>query len=100
MIAGIALVTTSSTMSTSAFYDPPLYTCNPADFKRVDGLLVVSVPHPERGADSSLWRRGRESSEMYLRCPAPSHRSSWPDERQPQRSHGAVCIWSIWSHCC
>ena len=27
--------------------DLPLYTCNPSDFKGVDGLVVVAVPHPE-----------------------------------------------------
>lgn len=24
----------------------PLYTCNPDDFANIDGLMVVSVPHP------------------------------------------------------
>jgi predicted nucleic acid-binding protein len=36
MIAAIALAN-----------DLPLYTCNPSDFKGVDGLFVVAVPHPE-----------------------------------------------------
>lgn len=26
----------------------PLYTCNPADFTGVDGLVVVAVPHPDQ----------------------------------------------------
>lgn len=31
----------------------PLYTCNPDDFANIDGLTVVSVPHPhDRGAAS------------------------------------------------
>ena len=25
----------------------PLYTCNPQDFRGIDGLLVVGVPHPD-----------------------------------------------------
>jgi tRNA(fMet)-specific endonuclease VapC len=24
----------------------PLYTCNPDDFTSIDGLTVISVPHP------------------------------------------------------
>jgi hypothetical protein len=27
----------------------PLYTCNPADFRGIDGLDVRAVPHPDRG---------------------------------------------------
>lgn len=38
MIAAIALAN-----------DLPLYTCNPDDFARIDGLTVVAVPHPDRG---------------------------------------------------
>jgi tRNA(fMet)-specific endonuclease VapC len=26
----------------------PLYTCNPDDFKGIDGLTVIAVPHPDR----------------------------------------------------
>jgi tRNA(fMet)-specific endonuclease VapC len=26
--------------------DPPVHTCNPADFAGIDGLQVVAVPHP------------------------------------------------------
>ena len=26
----------------------PVYTCNPQDFVAIDGLTVVSVPHPDR----------------------------------------------------
>lgn len=26
----------------------PLYTCNPDDFAGIDGLIVVTVPHPDR----------------------------------------------------
>lgn len=26
----------------------PVYTCNPADFEGIDGLIVVTVPHPDR----------------------------------------------------
>ncbi|MGH7761696.1 MAG: type II toxin-antitoxin system VapC family toxin [Candidatus Dormibacteraceae bacterium] len=36
MIAAVALAN-----------DLPLYTCNPADFKRIEGLVVVPVPHPD-----------------------------------------------------
>jgi tRNA(fMet)-specific endonuclease VapC len=25
----------------------PLYTCNPADFDRIEGLTVVAIPHPD-----------------------------------------------------
>jgi tRNA(fMet)-specific endonuclease VapC len=28
--------------------DLPLYTCNPQDFRGIDGLVVVTVPHPDR----------------------------------------------------
>ncbi len=28
----------------------PLYTCNPDDFARIDGLTVVALPHPDRPA--------------------------------------------------
>ena len=28
--------------------DLPLYTCNPQDFRGIDGLVVVGVPHPDR----------------------------------------------------
>lgn len=38
MIAAIALAN-----------DLPLYTCNPGDFARIDGLTVVAVPHPDQG---------------------------------------------------
>jgi len=31
-------------------HDLPLYTCNPADFEGIDGLVVVAVPHPDRAA--------------------------------------------------
>jgi len=27
--------------------DLPIYTCNPADFAGIDGLVVIPVPHPE-----------------------------------------------------
>lgn len=37
MIAAVALAN-----------DLPLYTCNPDDFARIDGLTVVAVPHPDR----------------------------------------------------
>jgi predicted nucleic acid-binding protein len=30
--------------------DLPLYTCNPDDFQGIEGLVVVAVPHPDRGA--------------------------------------------------
>ena len=36
MIAAVALANTL-----------PLYTCNPADFARIDDLSVVTVPHPD-----------------------------------------------------
>jgi predicted nucleic acid-binding protein len=26
----------------------PVHTCNPRDFRGIDGLTVVTVPHPER----------------------------------------------------
>ena len=29
--------------------DLPLYTCNPADFKGIDGLEVVAIPNPGSG---------------------------------------------------
>lgn len=35
MIAAIAIA-----------HDLPLYTCNPHDFRDIDGLRVVAVPHP------------------------------------------------------
>ena len=28
----------------------PLYTCNPGDFTGIDGLVVVTVPHPEQAS--------------------------------------------------
>jgi predicted nucleic acid-binding protein len=28
----------------------PIYTCNPDDFEGIEGLVVVAVPHPDRGA--------------------------------------------------
>ncbi len=37
MIAAIALAN-----------ELPLYTCNPDDFTGIDGLDVVSVPHPDQ----------------------------------------------------
>lgn len=42
MIAAVALHT-----------ELPVHTCNPADFGEIDGLEVVSVPHPDRGPDAS-----------------------------------------------
>lgn len=33
--------------ATAVAHDLPLYTCNPADFDRVDGLEVVAVPIPD-----------------------------------------------------
>lgn len=37
MIAAVALAN-----------DLPLFTCNPADFKHIDGLDLKSVPHPDK----------------------------------------------------
>jgi tRNA(fMet)-specific endonuclease VapC len=31
----------------------PLYTCNPDDFKGIDGLTVIAVPHPDRARSGS-----------------------------------------------
>jgi tRNA(fMet)-specific endonuclease VapC len=31
----------------------PLYTCNPDDFKGIDGLTVIAVPHPDRAPSGS-----------------------------------------------
>jgi tRNA(fMet)-specific endonuclease VapC len=31
----------------------PLYTCNPDDFKGIDGLTVIPVPHPDRAPSGS-----------------------------------------------
>ena len=28
----------------------PLYTCNPEDFDRIDGLDLRPIPHPDRGS--------------------------------------------------
>jgi tRNA(fMet)-specific endonuclease VapC len=39
MIAAVALAN-----------DLALYTCNPGDFARIDGLTVVAVPHPDAPA--------------------------------------------------
>lgn len=33
--------------ATAIANEMPLYTCNPSDFARIDGLRVVSVPHPD-----------------------------------------------------
>jgi predicted nucleic acid-binding protein len=33
--------------ATAVANDLPVYTCNPSDFDRVDGLEVVAVPIPE-----------------------------------------------------
>jgi tRNA(fMet)-specific endonuclease VapC len=30
----------------------PLYTCNPHDFERIDGLKVVAIPHPDQESPS------------------------------------------------
>jgi predicted nucleic acid-binding protein len=35
----------------------PLYTCNPSDFAGIEGLTVISVPHPETGPDRYPARR-------------------------------------------
>lgn len=34
--------------ATALAHDLPVYTCNPADFAGIDGLVVVEVPVPER----------------------------------------------------
>lgn len=33
--------------ATAIANDVPLYTCNPSDFLRIDGLTVVAIPHPD-----------------------------------------------------
>lgn len=30
----------------------PLYTCNPGDFRGIEGLQVVSIPHPDQESPS------------------------------------------------
>lgn len=34
-------------------HDLPVYTCNPADFRAIDGLEVVAVPHPDAATPSA-----------------------------------------------
>jgi tRNA(fMet)-specific endonuclease VapC len=38
--------------ATAIANDLPLYTCNPADFSRIDGLRVVAVSHPDQESPS------------------------------------------------
>jgi tRNA(fMet)-specific endonuclease VapC len=38
--------------ATAIANDLPLYTCNPSDFTRIDGLEVVTVPHPDQESPS------------------------------------------------
>ena len=33
--------------ATAIANDLPLYTCNPKDFEGIDGLTVVTIPHPD-----------------------------------------------------
>ena len=32
----------------------PLYTCNPGDFRGVDGLTVIAVPSPKAGGQAQV----------------------------------------------
>jgi tRNA(fMet)-specific endonuclease VapC len=34
--------------ATAMASDLPIYTCNPRDFERIDGLHVVAIPHPDQ----------------------------------------------------
>lgn len=34
--------------ATAVAHDLPLYTCNPDDFRSIDGLAVRAVPHPDQ----------------------------------------------------
>jgi predicted nucleic acid-binding protein len=34
--------------ATALAHDLPVYTCDPDDFAGIDGLVVVTVPHPDR----------------------------------------------------
>lgn len=38
--------------ATAIANEMPLYTCNPQDFERIDGLKVVAVPHPDQESPS------------------------------------------------
>jgi tRNA(fMet)-specific endonuclease VapC len=38
--------------ATAIANDLPLYTCNPADFRGIDGLHVVAIPHPDQESPS------------------------------------------------
>lgn len=38
--------------ATAIANDLPLYTCNPGDFRGIDGLRVVAIPHPDQEAPS------------------------------------------------
>jgi predicted nucleic acid-binding protein len=38
--------------ATAIANDLPLYTCNPGDFSRIDGLRVIAIPHPDQESPS------------------------------------------------
>ena len=38
--------------ATALANDLPLYTCNPEDFRGIEGLRVVAVPHPDQESPS------------------------------------------------
>lgn len=38
--------------ATAIANDLPLYTCNPEDFRGIEGLRVVAVPHPDQESPS------------------------------------------------
>ena len=38
--------------ATAIAYSLPLYTCNPSDFRQIDGLTVVAIPHPDQESPS------------------------------------------------
>jgi tRNA(fMet)-specific endonuclease VapC len=38
--------------ATAIANDLPLYTCNPGDFSRIDGLRVIAISHPDQESPS------------------------------------------------
>ena len=80
----------------------PLYTCNPEDFDRIDGLDLRPIPHPDRGSHPGpLGSAGtvapRHGKRRSTACQNPDTNTAPSADAQPEREAPSSAITFLFS---